>query len=56
MLDASSQPQGTIDIISFPSMKNLQEWWKSAAYSAIRPLRESATASTVYAVEGLPPA
>ena len=55
MLDASPQPQGTMVIISFPNMKNLQEWWKSAAYSAIRPLRETATVSTVYAVEGLPP-
>ena len=56
MLDASPRPQGTIVIISFPNMKNLQEWWQSAAYSAIRPLRESATVSTLYAVEGLPPA
>jgi uncharacterized protein (DUF1330 family) len=55
MLDASPQPQGTMVIISFPNMKNLQEWWKSDAYSAIRPLRENATVSTVYAVEGLPP-
>jgi uncharacterized protein (DUF1330 family) len=54
MLDASPTPQGTIVIISFPNMKALQEWWKSPEYSAIRPLREIATVSTIYAVEGLP--
>jgi len=54
-LDKSILPKGTIVIIAFPSMKNLQDWWTSPAYSAIRPLRENATVGQVYAVEGLPP-
>ena len=54
MLDNSPVPQGTIVIIRFPSMKNLQDWWNSPAYSAIRPLRESGTVSTLFAAEGLP--
>jgi uncharacterized protein (DUF1330 family) len=53
-LDKSPLPTGTMVIITFPSMKNLQDWWNSPGYSAIRPLRENATVSTVYAVEGLP--
>lgn len=54
MLDNSPVPQGTVVIIRFPSMKNLQDWWNSPAYSAIRPLRESGTVSTLFAAEGLP--
>ena len=54
-LDRSPLPTGTMVIISFPNMKNLRDWWNSPAYSQIRPLRENATVSTVYAVEGLPP-
>ena len=54
MLDKSVQPAGTIVIVAFPSMKNLQDWWNSPAYTAIRPIRESNTVSQIYAVEGLP--
>lgn len=54
MLGSSPTPQGAVVIIRFPSMKNLQEWWNSPAYSAIRPLRESGTVSTLFAAEGLP--
>ena len=53
-LGSSPIPQGTVVIIRFPSMKNLQEWWNSPAYSAIRPLRESGTVSRLFAAEGLP--
>jgi uncharacterized protein (DUF1330 family) len=54
-LDNSPLPQGTVSIIVYPSMKSLRDWWNSAGYSAIRPLRESATVGNLYAVEGLPP-
>jgi uncharacterized protein (DUF1330 family) len=54
MLGNSAVPQGTVVIIRFPSMKNLQDWWNSPAYSAIRPLRESGTVSRLFAAEGLP--
>lgn len=54
MLGSSPTPQGTVVIIRFPSMKNLQDWWNSPGYSAIRPLRESGTVSRLFAAEGLP--
>jgi uncharacterized protein (DUF1330 family) len=53
-VDSSSLPQGKIVILQFPSMKALQDWWKSPAYAAVRPLREKSTVGRLYAVEGLP--
>jgi uncharacterized protein (DUF1330 family) len=53
-LDTSTLPQGKIVILQFPSMQALQEWWKSPAYTAVRPLREKSAATRLYAVQGLP--
>jgi len=54
-VDKSVLPKGTMVIVEFPSLKNLQDWWNSPAYSAIRPLRENGTVGTDYALEGVPP-
>jgi uncharacterized protein (DUF1330 family) len=54
-LDESTPPEGNVLLIKFPSMKALQSWWNSPAYAAIKPLRENATKSVEYALEGLPP-
>lgn len=54
-LDASVPPEGNVLLIQFPSMANLQAWWNSPAYVALRPFREKATKSKEYAIEGLPP-
>jgi uncharacterized protein (DUF1330 family) len=53
-LDASTLPQGKIVILQFPSMKSLQDWWNSPAYTAARPLREQSAVTRIFAVEGLP--
>lgn len=53
-LDASPLPQGKIVILRFPSMQALQSWWNSPAYTAVRPLREKAAVTRLYAVQGLP--
>jgi uncharacterized protein (DUF1330 family) len=53
-LDSSILPEGKIVILQFPSMKALQDWWNSPAYTAVRPLREKSTVARLFAVEGLP--
>jgi uncharacterized protein (DUF1330 family) len=53
-VDASSLPQGKIVIVQFPSMQALQDWWKSPAYTQVRPLREKSSVSRIFAVDGVP--
>lgn len=53
-LDSSILPEGKIAILQFPSMKALQDWWNSPAYTAVRPLREKSAVTRIFAVEGLP--
>jgi uncharacterized protein (DUF1330 family) len=53
-LDSSPPPKGAFVLIRFPSMKALQDWWNSPAYSAIRPLREKSTIGRMYVLQGLP--
>jgi uncharacterized protein (DUF1330 family) len=53
-LDSSTLPQGKFVLLQFPSMKALQDWWNSPAYTAVRPLREKSTVAQIFAVEGLP--
>lgn len=55
MLDSTPQPKGRFVILQFPSMKALQDWWNSPAYAALRPLREKAATSRIFALEGIPP-
>ena len=54
-MDKSDPPEGNVLLIRFPSMKNLQDWWNSPEYLAIKPFRENATTGKEYAIEGLPP-
>lgn len=56
LIDAprSTKPKGIIFIMQFPSMKNLQAWWNSPEYAAVRPLREKATVGQIYVLQGLP--
>jgi len=53
-VDSSTLPPGKFVILQFPNMQALQQWWNSPAYAAVRPLRENATVSRLFAVEGLP--
>ncbi len=53
-MDKSDPPEGLVLLIRFPSMKNLQDWWNSPEYLAIKPFRENATMGREYALEGAP--
>jgi uncharacterized protein (DUF1330 family) len=48
-------PQGRFVVIAFDSAEKAREWYDSPAYAAIRPIRQSATKSRVFIVEGLAP-
>ena len=48
-------PRGTIVMIAFDSVEKAREWYDSAAYAAIRPIRQSSAKSRIFIVEGLPP-
>ena len=48
-------PKGGIVVIAFDSVEKAREWYDSPAYAAIRPIRQAATKSRIYIVEGLPP-
>jgi uncharacterized protein (DUF1330 family) len=41
-------------VFAFDSVEKAKAWYTSAAYSAIRPIRQGAAKSTVYIVEGVP--
>jgi uncharacterized protein (DUF1330 family) len=47
-------PKGGVVIIAFDSVEKAREWYDSPAYAAIRPIRQGATKSRLYIVEGLP--
>ena len=46
-------PRGGVVIIAFDSVEKAREWYDSPAYAAIRPLRQSASKSRIFIVEGL---
>ena len=46
------EPPKRIIVIAFDSMEKAREWYDSPAYSAIRPIRQSASKSRVFIVEG----
>lgn len=48
-------PKGLIVVLGFDSVKKAREWYDSPAYSAIRPIRQNATRSRLFIVEGVPP-
>ncbi len=49
------EPPKSIVVIAFDSAAKAREWYDSPAYAAIRPIRQNATKSRVYIVEGLAP-
>ena len=48
-------PKGGVVIIAFDSAEKAREWYDSAAYAAIRPIRQSAAKSRIFIVEGVAP-
>jgi uncharacterized protein (DUF1330 family) len=41
-------------MIAFPSLDQAQAWYESAAYAAIRPIRQRSARTKAFIVEGLP--
>ena len=48
-------PKGYIVVIGFDSLERARAWYSSAAYEAIKPIRQSATKSRLLLVEGAAP-
>lgn len=48
-------PKGGIVMIKFDSVEKAREWYDSAAYAAVRPIRQAAAKSRIFIVEGLAP-
>lgn len=48
-------PKGYVVVIGFNSVEKAREWYDSPAYKAIRPIRQSATKSRIFIVEGVAP-
>jgi uncharacterized protein (DUF1330 family) len=42
-------------VTEFPSIENAQAWYNSPAYSAIRPIRQKASKSRLFLIEGATP-
>ncbi len=47
-------PRGFVVVIGFDSVKKAREWYDSPEYSAIRSIRQGATKSRLFIVEGEP--
>jgi uncharacterized protein (DUF1330 family) len=47
-------PKGYIVVIGFDSVRKAREWYDSPEYSAIRSIRQGATKSRLFIVEGEP--
>jgi uncharacterized protein (DUF1330 family) len=53
-LDGGEAPKGVV-VIAFDSVEKAREWYDSAAYQAIKPLRLSSTKGRMFIVEGVTP-
>jgi uncharacterized protein (DUF1330 family) len=53
-LDGGEAPKGVV-VIAFDSVEKAREWYDSAAYQAIKPLRQSSTKGRMFIVEGVTP-
>ena len=53
-LDGGEAPKGVV-VIAFDSVEQAREWYDSAAYQAIKPLRQSSTKGRMFIVEGVTP-
>ena len=49
------EPPNGIVVIAFDSVEKAREWYDSAAYQAIKPLRLSSTKGRMFIVEGITP-
>jgi uncharacterized protein (DUF1330 family) len=47
-------PRGRLVVIAFDSMERAQSWYNSAAYQALRPIRQRSGHSRTFIIEGLP--
>jgi uncharacterized protein (DUF1330 family) len=47
-------PRGYIVVIAFDSLEKARGWYYSAAYEAIKPIRQNSTKSRILIVEGVP--
>jgi uncharacterized protein (DUF1330 family) len=48
-------PKGGVVVIAFDSVEKARIWYDSPAYTAIRPIRQSAAKSRIFIVEGVAP-
>ena len=49
------EPAGRIAIVQFPSMADLKKFYSSPEYQEVAPIRQKASRSRFFAVEGLSP-
>ena len=47
------EPPKVIVVIAFDSAEKAREWYDSAAYEAIKPIRQSSAKSRIFIVEGI---
>lgn len=47
-------PKGRLVVIAFDSLEKAKAWYISAAYKALRPMRQKSGVSNIYILEGLP--
>jgi uncharacterized protein (DUF1330 family) len=50
-----AEPAGRIAIVQFPSMADLKKFYSSPEYREVAPIRQKASKSRFFAVEGLSP-
>jgi uncharacterized protein (DUF1330 family) len=48
-------PAGRVAILQFPSMAELQKWYTSPEYREVAPIRQGASKSRFFAIEGVAP-
>ncbi|WP_018478498.1 DUF1330 domain-containing protein [Pontibacter roseus] len=51
LLEGEQQPQRIV-VLEFPTMEKAKAWWSSEEYAAAKALRQSASNTRMFAVEG----
>jgi len=54
-ISLEGEPPKPFAVIAFDSMEKAQAWYDSAAYNAIKPIRQSSAKSRVFIAEGVAP-
>ncbi|MCC2594852.1 DUF1330 domain-containing protein [Pusillimonas sp. MFBS29] len=49
------EPDGDLVMLEFPTLELASQWYESAAYREIKPLRTNNSSGTVFLVQGVPP-